>query len=208
MAGFKDFADGNVLTGAELDNYLMRQTVMRFPTTSDLTANLASGVREVGMLAYAADTGYTYMWDGTNWFPWLGPELTASVAFTGGGVAVTTGDATVASKYRLVGGYVHWSWSFTVGTTSNMRTGNYALGLPPIAIHGDHGTGVIGQLSVYDTSAGTLYTRALVNITNTTNCAAVSEAGVRWSNTSPVGLATGDILNINARYRASAGILL
>jgi hypothetical protein len=208
MSGFKDFSDGSVLTAAELDGYLMRQSVMRFPTTSDLVANLPSGIREVGMMAHAADTGYVYMWDGTNWVPWMSPELDASVAFTGGGVQVTVSNATVVSKYRLIGGYVHWTYSFTVGSTSNMRTGNYALGLPPIAIHADHANGVIGQLAIYDASAAVTYTRSVVNISNTTNCAAVSEAGVRWSNTNPIGFAVDDQININVRYRASTGVLL
>jgi hypothetical protein len=207
MSGFKDFSDGSVLTAAELDGYLMRQTVMRFATSASLVASLPSGIREVGMLAHAADTGYVYMWDGTNWSPWLGPELSASGAFTGGGVQVTIGNGTVASRYRLVGGYVLWSYSMTVGSTSNMRSGNYALALPPIAVHADHSASPIGQLTVWDASASTAYGRTVIN-SNSTNCIAVSEGGVTWANGTPVTLATGDIININARWRAAAGVLL
>jgi len=106
VAGFKDFVDGVPLFASELDGYLMRQTVMRFATTTALINALPAGIREVGMLAWADSTGILYMWDGTNWIPWFSPEKTFSPIFTAGGSNITVGNSIVNSWWRYSGGLV------------------------------------------------------------------------------------------------------
>lgn len=44
--GFKDFANGNVLTGDELDGYLMQQSVMRFASITERDNALAAVVAD------------------------------------------------------------------------------------------------------------------------------------------------------------------
>jgi hypothetical protein len=39
-AGFKDFTAGDILTAAQVDEYLMQQTVMRFANTAARTIEL------------------------------------------------------------------------------------------------------------------------------------------------------------------------
>ena len=53
-SGFKDFAAGDVLTAADVDGYLMRQTVMTFADASARDTAL-SGVLDEGMVAYLED---------------------------------------------------------------------------------------------------------------------------------------------------------
>lgn len=207
MAGFKNFADGNVLTGDELDGYLMRQAVPRFPTTSDLTANLTVGIREVGMMAFADDVDVTYMWDGTNWVPWLSVEKTASVAFTAGS-NVTVGNSVVKSVWRYAGGMVKFDWSFTVGSTANMQSGNLALGLP-ISGHADFIYSPAGNATFFDASAPTVFRAFTACFLGTQGSIGfVVESGTRWSTASPTAFGAGDILACNLLYRPTAGALL
>jgi hypothetical protein len=207
MAGFKDFADGNYFTGDEVDGYLMRQTAMRFTTAANLTSQLGAGVREVGMIAWADDLQAYYLWDGTNWIPWMSPEKTSSVGFTAGGTNITFGNAVVSQKWRYSGGMVKWNYQFTQGSTSNMQSGNYALALP-VAVHADQQYGVLGQVTFYDSSAAVMYTRVAVNLGNTTNMGIVSEAGVRMSPVNPITTGVGDVISISLLYRPAVGLFL
>lgn len=204
--GFIDFLDGNILDEVGLD-MMMRQGVMRFSTTAQLSSDLGSGIREAGMMAYADDTQTVYMWDGTNWIPWFSAEKTASVAFTAGGTNITVGNSTVVSKYRVVGGQCFWSWHFTIGSTANMQSGNLAIGLP-MSVHNDQTNGYLGHSTFWDVSASTTYHRAFVNVSNQNNGAWVDSNGTRWSTTSPTTFATGDILMLNAKYRVSSSYWL
>ena len=49
--GFYDFTPGQVLTAAQVDDYLMRQAVMRFDDATARTTAL-SGVLVEGMMSY------------------------------------------------------------------------------------------------------------------------------------------------------------
>lgn len=65
-SGFKDFAAGDILTAADVDGYLMRQTVMTFADASARDSAL-SGVLDEGMVAYLEDTNRTTFYDGSAW---------------------------------------------------------------------------------------------------------------------------------------------
>jgi len=79
-SGFKDWTAGDVLTAADVDGYLMRQTVMTFADSSARDTAL-SGVLDEGMVAYLEDVDQFTTYDGSSW--------------------VVTGNAGVAS-YRYV----------------------------------------------------------------------------------------------------------
>jgi len=64
--GFYDFTPGQVLTAAQVDDYLMRQAVMRFADASARTTAL-SGVLVEGMMSYLKDTNTVEVYDGTAW---------------------------------------------------------------------------------------------------------------------------------------------
>jgi hypothetical protein len=65
-AGFKDFASGAILTAGDVDNYLMRQTVMTFANASARDTAL-SAVLDEGMVAYLEDTDAVTVYDGSSW---------------------------------------------------------------------------------------------------------------------------------------------
>ena len=65
-AGYKLFNTGDVLTAAQVNTYLMQQTVMVFASAAARTTAL-SGVLAEGMLSYLQDTNATEVYNGSAW---------------------------------------------------------------------------------------------------------------------------------------------
>lgn len=207
MAGFKDFVNGLPLYESEIDGYLMRQTVMRFGTTTQLTNALTAGIREVGMLAWADNTGVLYMWDGSNWIPWQSPQKAATLAFTAGGNQVTVSNAIVNTWWWYSGGMVKLNWRFVIGSSTNMQSGSYALALP-IATRAELDHHYLGQCTYYDQSADTTYHRAAATLGTTTSVGFVDSNGTRLSTTLPVAPANNDQFGMSLVYPPSTGTYL
>lgn len=87
---YKDFEAGAVLTAAQVDEFLMRQTVMVFDDSTARTASLGTVVTE-GMITYLKDTNKIEFYDSTQWvdIAYEGDitAVTAGTALTGGGTA-------------------------------------------------------------------------------------------------------------------------
>jgi len=101
-AGYKLFATGDVLTAAQVNTYLMQQTVMVFASSAARTAAL-SGVLAEGMVSYLQDTNSLEVYDGSAWIGATG-DITALTAGTGISISSATGpiptvaiDSTVAT---------------------------------------------------------------------------------------------------------------
>ena len=101
-AGYKLFATGDVLTAAQVNTYLMQQSVMVFASASARNTAL-SGVLSEGMVAYLLDTNDVTIYDGAAWNSFGSGDITgvtAGTGLTGGGTsgAVTVSiDSTVAT---------------------------------------------------------------------------------------------------------------
>jgi hypothetical protein len=65
-AGYKLFNTGDVLTAAQVNTYLMEQSVMVFADAAARTTALTGVVAE-GMLSYLKDTNAVEVYDGANW---------------------------------------------------------------------------------------------------------------------------------------------
>lgn len=101
-AGYKLFATGDVLTAAQVNTYLMQQTVMVFASSTARTTAL-SGVLAEGMVSYLQDTNSLEVYDGSAWIGATG-DITALTAGTGISITSATGpiptvaiDSTVAT---------------------------------------------------------------------------------------------------------------
>lgn len=79
-AGYKAFADGDVLTAAQVQTFLQDQAVMRFADSSARTSGLGTAVAE-GMVSYLQDTDAVEVYDGSAWVGLKG-GFTASTAIT------------------------------------------------------------------------------------------------------------------------------
>ena len=103
--GYRDFTVGQVLTSAQVDGYLMQQTVMVFADSAARTTAL-SGVVAEGMFSYLKDTNSTEYYDGSAWVGVSNPgDITAVVASTGlsgggtsGSVSLSIDTATTVDK--------------------------------------------------------------------------------------------------------------
>jgi len=71
---FKDFTVGQVLTSAEVDNFLMKQSVMVFDDEADRTSQLGTFVGE-GMLTYLKNTDSLEYYSGAAFEPVSDPVL-------------------------------------------------------------------------------------------------------------------------------------
>lgn len=99
--GYKDFTVGQVLTSAQVDGYLMQQTIMKFADASARTTAL-SGVVAEGMFSYLADTNATEYYDGSSWVSISNPgDITAVTAGTGLSGGGTSGSVSLAFDYSV-----------------------------------------------------------------------------------------------------------
>ena len=88
-SGFKDWTAGDVLTAADVDGYLMRQTVMTFADASARDTAL-SGVLDEGMVAYLEDDDVFTVYDGSSWFQYGPGKILQVVRATDGTARSTT----------------------------------------------------------------------------------------------------------------------
>jgi hypothetical protein len=89
-AGYTTFTDGQVLTAAQVNTYLMQQSVMVFATAAARTTALPSPSE--GMITYRSDDNVIEYYDGAAWQPILDQDVIAAK----GDLIVGTGDDTVS----------------------------------------------------------------------------------------------------------------
>ena len=98
MAGYREFVTGEVLTAANVNDFLMNQSVMVFADATARTAAL-SGVVAEGMLTYNKDTAQLEVYDGTDFVVAAPPQNLVAVKhalFTGTQTQSLAGGANVA----------------------------------------------------------------------------------------------------------------
>ena len=101
MAGFREFAAGEPLTATNVDDFLMKQSVMKFAdgAARDLalgTAVVSPNALREGMASYLDDTNEFEVYDGTSWNGLGGLVAVKSAIFTGTQSASVTTGANVA----------------------------------------------------------------------------------------------------------------
>lgn len=93
MAGFREFATGEVLTSANVNDFLMKQSVMVFVDAAARTAALGAEVAE-GMLTYNLDTDQLEVHDGSAFVSVASPPTTSASDLTSGTLALARFPAT------------------------------------------------------------------------------------------------------------------
>jgi hypothetical protein len=125
-AGYKLFNTGDVLTAAQVNTYLMEQTVMVFADAAARTTAL-TGVVSEGMISYLKDTNAVEVYNGSAWVASDDPNaiqntivdakgdlITATAADTPARLAVgSNGDTLVADSAATTG--LRWQGNYAAG---------------------------------------------------------------------------------------------
>jgi hypothetical protein len=104
MSGYKSFTAGERLFAADVNDFLMEQSVMTFADAAARTAALAGVLRE-GILTYNEDTAQLEVYDGTDFVVAAPPQnlvAVKSALFTGTqSASVTTGNNVAVTNLSI-----------------------------------------------------------------------------------------------------------
>jgi hypothetical protein len=150
-AGFKDFVAGDVLTAAQVDTYLMQQSIMNFAGTAARASAITSPAE--GYMTYLQDTDQLSYYDGSNWItaPGARPLLIAPEERVNVTASTATGTVTINSATDSV---TYFTANASANFTVNLR-GNGSLTMNDALATGEAITSVFlntnGTVAYYPT---------------------------------------------------------
>ncbi|MEU4558515.1 hypothetical protein AB0F72_08995 [Actinoplanes sp. NPDC023936] len=161
-SGIKTFADGDILLAADVNNYLMRQSVVT------CTSGTRPASPTTGQPIYETDTKLIRVWDGSTWYCPVSPDYvdwSTSVRFysnANSGTQIATGSVDVTyCRYQKNNKTVHYYGHATINATTAsgfailmpFATGQRIFTLSNVTLYGSSAT--------YDTLRGDGHTPAM-----------------------------------------------
>lgn len=127
-SGFKTFVAGAVLTAADVNGYLMKQTNIV------CTSGTRPSSPEEGETIYETDTDRFLTYSGSAWVRTIETstwnDYSASLAWTSSGTAPALGNSVVVARYIQQGKLCIFGFRITFGSTATYGTGTYSFSLP------------------------------------------------------------------------------
>jgi len=197
-----------VLTAADVDGYLMRQTVMTFADSTARDTAL-SAVLDEGMAAYLEDVDTLTLYDGSAWLPVV---TSSTQTWTPTWGNVTVGNGTVTANYQQLGDVVHFQAKLVLGSTTVFPGAGQTVTMsyPVTAADSDEAASAV-RATGYDDDVGRQYPNIYGYLpTSTTTDVHIylfvgtyidSSDYIRAIN--PFTWAVNDILLVNGTYRAA-----
>lgn len=93
--GFKVFSVSEVLTAADVNDYLMEQSISIFADSTARDAQISSPVE--GQFCYLADSNVLQFYNGSSWASYIGDGDITGVTITTAGTSGLAGGATASS---------------------------------------------------------------------------------------------------------------
>lgn len=206
MSGYKTFADLDILTAAEMNDYLMSQVVARFASTGARTTAIASPT--TGQITYVDGVGLQ-MWDGSGWTsaPLGAVQLVARHSLTSSAASVTFSSIPAYKNLRVVmsarGDITGTVWTSVFMRVNNDASANYASQGMQWGVGGFVGSASAGGQTYMDvglmptatTLLSGMFGAGVIEIPSWTPVAAraslmvVSTSGF-WNNSTPAGYTT------------------
>jgi hypothetical protein len=195
----KVFTAGEVLAAADVNSFLMDQTVMTFAGTAARGSAIGTAVE--GMVTYLNDSDALQIHNGTAFVPAV--SIGAWISYTPTTSNLTLGNGTITAKYNVVGKTIFLAIRFVLGSTSAI-SGSPTFTLPsgftsaPLSTFSPVGTGLatISSTSYIMTSVAISSNRVAAVVNNASGTYA---SGTDISSTIPATWATGSIYEINAK---------
>jgi hypothetical protein len=190
--GFKTFVAGSVLTAAEVNGYMMSQSVMEFASVAARDAAITAPVQ--GMRCYIDAIQTEYLRDAGGWVIMSEPVQTSTAANITG---FTGGTPAFASTYQRSAGWIDLTASLLFGAApTTLTTLVYA---PPVAVVWDPQFAALNP--VYLTSGawfdGTNNQGSLFALSAT-------HSNVSLSLTVPFTWAAGSAVYVGGRFRMAS----
>jgi hypothetical protein len=204
-AGYKLYATGDILTAAQVNNYLQEQTVMVFASAAARTSALSLVLAE-GMVSYLADTNVVEVYNGSAWASLDDPNaiqntivdakgdvITATAADTparlavGANDTVLTADSTAATglKWAAVPSSSATYTSYTP-TFTNFTLGNGTIN---VARYIQNGKQVSGYMKVTLGSTSSMGTNPIFTLPVTASSNMQASATIGSANIDDAGAA-------------------
>lgn len=198
---YKVFVAGTKLTAADVNDFLMKQAVTYFASSTARDAAITSPVE--GMIAYLEDTNIYTWYSGSAWGNLIWPD--AWIAYTPTLTNITLGSGgTSAFFYQRVGKAVNVRGRITLGATGAL-TGVATFTLPVNSILSDQ----FWDFGAILNDSGTTFYPGVVRVgTSTatvlaTNAAATYTTAVNTSATIPFTWASSDVINVGFTYESA-----
>lgn len=158
-SGFRTFQPGEVLTGDNVQGYLMKQANMSFANAAGRDAVITAP--EEGMVAILRDVDIVTIHNGTGWVPtyYYGSWTPFTPTWSADSGTTTVGNGTLDGKYARFGSMVFWSIRLSWGTTTttSVAGANWRFALP---VDGDNDLGTSfwsASAWLFDSSPGNRY---------------------------------------------------